>query len=160
MCTYKILSIDPPKNFPAQFCAELFEAAEREMSAYLCSVDQLFDDGLTQQAADYWIEALETLEPIVEDVTPNWRQVTIAATAHLAKRFNLNSTHFVQDRSVGFKGSGRNFKSNKDRGRLQPASGSSDSSDHDAASLERGQRFDNVLSAFRELRSFLEDREE
>ena len=71
MCAYKIITIGSPKNYPAQFCAELFEAAEKEMSAYLCSADQLFGHDLKQQAADYWIEALETLEPIVANVTPH-----------------------------------------------------------------------------------------
>jgi signal transduction histidine kinase len=169
MCANKIISIDSRRDHPAEFCAELFDAAEREMAAFVSSVDQLFDHDMTQQAADYWIEVLETLNPFLDKTRPNWRQVTIAAAARLAKGFNLAPLSFVsqsagdsyvpQDISVRLKNKSLSVSSDKASSGLQLLSKMSAPIDRDTATLECGQRSDDALSALREVRALLEDKE-
>lgn len=72
--------------------AQLLASAEREMSAFVIAVNQLFDAEQGLKAANNWIEELERSDWPSEASVIDWRKVTIAAAARLARGANLNST--------------------------------------------------------------------
>jgi hypothetical protein len=64
---------------------QLLASAERELSAFVAAVNELFDAEQGQTAAQNWIEELERTDwPSKASVT-DWRKVTIAAATRLAR---------------------------------------------------------------------------
>ena len=61
-------------------------SAERELSAFVTAVHQLFGPEQTRYAADNWMEELEQTDWIGEAQGTDWRAVTIAAAARLIGR--------------------------------------------------------------------------
>ena len=66
--------------------ARLLASAERELSAFLAAVNELFDAELARQAADNWMEELERTDCPSDSPVIDWRRVTIAAAARLGSR--------------------------------------------------------------------------
>jgi hypothetical protein len=64
--------------------AQLLASAEREFSAFVTAVNQLFDDERGLKAANKWIEELERTDWPSEASAIDWRKVTIAAAARLS----------------------------------------------------------------------------
>jgi len=58
--------------------------AERELSAFVTAVHQLFGAEQAWRAADSWIEELERADWPTEALVIHWRKVTIAAAGRLA----------------------------------------------------------------------------
>jgi hypothetical protein len=58
--------------------------AERELSAFVSAVHQLFGAEQAWRAADSWIEELEQADWPSEAPVIDWRKVTIAAAGRLA----------------------------------------------------------------------------
>jgi len=73
--------------------AELLATAERELSAFVIAVNQLFDDEQGLKAANKWLEELERTDWVSEASVIDWRKVTIAAAAKFVKGVTLNSTN-------------------------------------------------------------------
>jgi hypothetical protein len=68
--------------------------AERELSAFVTAVHQLFGSEQARQATDTWMEELERTDWQSESPLIDWREVTIAATARLVgcDRHQLSET--------------------------------------------------------------------
>jgi hypothetical protein len=66
--------------------AEHLASAERELSAFVTAVHQLFGDEQARQSADTWMEELERTDWPSESPLIDWREVTIAAEARLVGR--------------------------------------------------------------------------
>jgi hypothetical protein len=66
--------------------ARLLASAERELSAFVAAVNELFDAEKAQQAADNWMEELERTDWPGEAAVIDWRRATIAAAARLVGR--------------------------------------------------------------------------
>jgi len=66
--------------------AQHLALAERELSAFVTAVYQLFGAEQAWRAADSWIEALERADWPSEAPVIDWRTVTIAAAGRLADR--------------------------------------------------------------------------
>jgi hypothetical protein len=66
--------------------AQLLASAERELSAFVAAVDQLFDAEQERMAAKNWIEELERTDWPSGASVIDWRKVTIAAAARLVRR--------------------------------------------------------------------------
>jgi len=66
--------------------AQHLASAERELSAFVTAVRQLFDPEQARPAADNWIVELEQTDWISEAQAIDWRGVTIAAAARLLGR--------------------------------------------------------------------------
>ena len=60
--------------------------AERELSALVTAVHQLFGAEQASRAADSWIEELERMDWPSEAPVIDWRKVTIAAARRLVDR--------------------------------------------------------------------------
>jgi hypothetical protein len=66
--------------------AQHLALAERELSAFVTAVHQLFGAEQASRAADSWIEELERTDWPSEAPVIDWRKVTIAAAGRLADR--------------------------------------------------------------------------
>jgi hypothetical protein len=64
--------------------AQQLALAERELSAFVTAVHQLFGAEQAWRAADGWIEELERADRPNEAPAIDWRKVTIAAAGRLA----------------------------------------------------------------------------
>jgi hypothetical protein len=73
--------------------AQHLASAERELSAFVTAVHQLFGPEQARYAADNWMEELEQTEWINEAQAIDWRAVTIAAAAKLVGRGERLSSH-------------------------------------------------------------------
>jgi len=67
--------------------AQILASAERELSAFVTAVNQLFDAEQGRKAAKNWIEELERTDWPSGALVIDWRKVTIAA-ASLVRRGN------------------------------------------------------------------------
>jgi len=66
-----------------QSIAQHLASAERDLSAFVTAVRQLFGPEQAWHAADNWMEELEQTDWISEAQPIDWRGVTIAAAAKL-----------------------------------------------------------------------------
>ena len=60
--------------------------AERELSAFVTAVQELFGAEQSWQAGNIWIEELERMDWPSEAPVTDWRKVTIAAARRLVDR--------------------------------------------------------------------------
>ena len=66
--------------------APLLASAERELSAFVAAVHQLFGAEQAQKAAEIWIEVLKRTNWPSGASVIEWRRITIAAAARLVGR--------------------------------------------------------------------------
>jgi hypothetical protein len=66
--------------------SQLLASAERELSAFVTAVNQLFDAEQGRKAAKNWIEELVRTDWPSGASVFDWRKVTIAAAARLVRR--------------------------------------------------------------------------
>jgi hypothetical protein len=64
----------------------LLASAEKELSAFVAAVHELFGAEQAQKAAENWIDELEGADWSSKASVFDWRWVTIAAAARLADR--------------------------------------------------------------------------
>ncbi len=91
-------------NSQERFCnsnytAEM-EIAERELSAFIRAVTQLFGPEAAKLSAEDWLDESELMDSLPLATSRTWRAVTIAASARLANRLAV-SQHRRSDRRVG-----------------------------------------------------------
>jgi len=72
----------------ARLIAQLLASSERELSAFVIAVDELFGAEQARQAAENWLEELERTDWLSQAPVIDWRKVTIAAAARLVGRNN------------------------------------------------------------------------
>jgi hypothetical protein len=91
-------------NSQEQFCnstyADEMDSAERELSAFICAVTQLFGPEEAKLSAEDWLDESELMDRPPLSTSRNWRAVTIAASARLANRLAV-AEHRRPDRGVG-----------------------------------------------------------
>ena len=91
-------------NFQEQFrnspCADQIRIAERELSAFIRAVTQLFGSEEARLSAEDWLDESELMDSPPLSTSRNWRAVTIAASATLANRLAVTQ-HRRLDRPVG-----------------------------------------------------------
>jgi hypothetical protein len=77
-------------KFEEQFCdstyADQIQLAERELSAFIRAVTQLFGSEEAKLSASDWLDESELMDCPPLSTSRNWRAVTIAAAARLANR--------------------------------------------------------------------------
>ena len=70
-------------------CVDQMHLAERELSAFVRAVTQLYGSEEAKLAAEDWLDESELMDspPLLTD--RNWRAVTIAASARLANQLSI-----------------------------------------------------------------------
>ena len=62
--------------------------AERELSAFIGAVAELFGAEQARASAEDWLEESEVMDSPPRSTERDWRSVTVAASARLANRIN------------------------------------------------------------------------
>ncbi len=70
-------------------CAAEMDIAERELSAFISAVTQLFGPEEAKLSAEDWLDESELMDSPPLSTNRNWRAVTIAASARLAIRLAI-----------------------------------------------------------------------
>lgn len=91
-------------NSQEQLCystyADQVHIAERELSAFIRAVTQLFGPEQAQLSTEDWLNASELMDCPPLSTSRHWRAVTIAASARLARRQDV-AQHHSSDHRVG-----------------------------------------------------------
>lgn len=82
------LSDNEPLQFGTSICAELMIRAERELSAFISAVTELFGSEQAALAAGDWLQGLEVMADPPSSPR-EWRELSIEVSATLAKRVNV-----------------------------------------------------------------------
>ena len=80
------------QSFRNSICGAETHGAERELSAFTGAVTELFGTEQARVSTEDWLEELTLLDMPSRSKERNWRAVTIAAAARLAKRLDT-ATH-------------------------------------------------------------------
>src|SRR5438132_7477795 len=83
------------ESFSTSICKEQTLMAEREFSAFISAVKELLGPDQAQLSALDWLDELELMDSQPGTTNRHWREVTIAASARLANRFER------RDRMIG-----------------------------------------------------------
>jgi len=75
-------------SFSSSIYEEQTHIAERELSAFISAVTELFGPDQARLSAEDWLQEAELLDSPPRSISRNWRAVTIAASARLANRVN------------------------------------------------------------------------
>ena len=76
------------KNNRSPANADLMVIAERELGAFIRAVTELFGPEQARLAAEYWVDELEVMDALPGPTRRDWGEVTVAASAQLARRLN------------------------------------------------------------------------
>jgi len=76
------------ESFSNSICTEQTQMAERELSAFISAVNQLFGPQQAQISALDWIDELDLMDSQSGFTSRAWRAVTIAASVRHANRLN------------------------------------------------------------------------
>jgi hypothetical protein len=68
--------------------ADVLVIAERELGAFIRAVTELFGSEQARLAADVWVDELELMDALPGPTGREWGEVTVAASAQLARRLN------------------------------------------------------------------------
>ena len=79
------------ESFSTSICKEQTLMVEREFSAFIGGVKELFGPDQAQLSAVDWLDELELMDMQPGSTGRDWRAVTIAAAARLANRLNAGS---------------------------------------------------------------------
>ena len=84
-------------NSQEQFCnstyADQMHLAERELSAFIGAVTQLFGPEEAKLSAEDWLDESELMDSPHRSTSRDWRAVTVAASARLANRLTVKPDH-------------------------------------------------------------------
>ncbi len=86
------------QNEPCVQLGNRVALAERELSAFTGAVNRLFGTEHAQQSAKDWAEELESVLWPLQEAIPDWRQLTIAAAARLARRIHSKNQRAKEKR--------------------------------------------------------------
>ncbi len=82
--------MDERESFSDLIYEEQAYLAERELSAFIQSVTELFGPEQARTSAEDWLEEAELMDSPPVLTERNWRSVTIAASARLATRIDAS----------------------------------------------------------------------
>jgi len=77
------------KSFSNSACEEQIKMAERELSAFIRAVDELFGAEQARLSKQEWLGELELRDVLPRATSRDWRAVTVAASARMANRGTL-----------------------------------------------------------------------
>jgi len=76
------------ESFSVSKCLEQAQLAERELSAFVGAVAQLYGPEQARLSAEDWLQEAALIDTPPRSTSRDWRNVTIAASARLASRVN------------------------------------------------------------------------
>jgi hypothetical protein len=79
------------ESFSDSVYAEQAHLAERELSAFLGAVTELYGPEQAKRSAEDWLDESELMDSPPRSESRDWRAVTIAASARLANRVSIRT---------------------------------------------------------------------
>jgi hypothetical protein len=86
----------PTSSFSDSTCEDQLYMAERELTAFMCAVTELFGPEQARLSAEDWLDESESVDSPPRSTTRDWRAVTVAAAARLANHLSLPANHRSQ----------------------------------------------------------------
>lgn len=80
--------MDKQESFSSSTYEDQTHMAERELSAFMSAVTELFGPEQARLSAEDWLEESELMDSPPRSISRDWRAVTVAASARLASRLN------------------------------------------------------------------------
>jgi len=80
-----------PDLYSDSIYEEQTHLAERELSSFIAAVTKLFGVEQAKLSTKDWLDESELMDSPPRSENRNWRAVTIAASARLANRVNVNA---------------------------------------------------------------------
>jgi hypothetical protein len=77
------------KSFENSTCEDQIHLAERELASFIGAVTELFGPAQARLSAEDWLHESELVESPARSTSRDWRAVTIAASARLARRLTV-----------------------------------------------------------------------
>ncbi len=85
--------MNPEESFSNSIYTHEMHRAERELSAFIGAVTQLFGPEQAELAAEDWLDEAEEMDSPPRSTSRDWRTVTVAASARLANRITVARQH-------------------------------------------------------------------
>jgi hypothetical protein len=79
--------------FSNSTCEDQINMAERELSAFIGAVTELFGPEQAKLSAEDWLDESEKIDTARRSTPRDWRAATIAASARLANRLSAGQHH-------------------------------------------------------------------
>ena len=77
------------ESFSSSLYTDQMYLAERELSAFITAVTELFGADQARMSVEDWLEESELMDVSPRSTHRDWRAITIAASARLANRLNV-----------------------------------------------------------------------
>ena len=77
------------ESFANSLCTDQMHLAERELSAFIVAVAELFGADQARMSAEDWLEESGLMDVSPRSTPRDWRAITIAASVRLANRLNV-----------------------------------------------------------------------
>ena len=77
------------ESFSNSSCTDQIHLAERELSAFVAAVSELFGAEEARASAEDWLNESELVEISPQSTHRDWRSITIVASVRLANRLNV-----------------------------------------------------------------------
>jgi len=77
------------ESFSNSSCTDQVHLAERELSAFVAAVAELFGAEQARVSAEDWLDELELMDASPRSTRRDWQAVTIAASVRSANRLNV-----------------------------------------------------------------------
>jgi hypothetical protein len=84
------------KSFSDWRYADHAHLAERELFAFVCAVVELFGFEQAEISAEDWLDESELIDAAPRCTDRDWRSITVAASARLARRLDTARYHRMQ----------------------------------------------------------------
>ena len=85
--------MDKEESFGNSTCEDQVNMAERELSAFMLAVTELFGPEQARLSTEDWLDESELMDSPPRANSRDWRAVTVAASARLANRGTLARDH-------------------------------------------------------------------
>jgi len=85
-------------------CTDQMHLAERELSAFIATVAELFGADQARISIKDWLDELDVMDVSPRSTSRDWRAITIAASVRLANRLNV-ALHCQRSRGASTTGS-------------------------------------------------------
>jgi hypothetical protein len=77
------------ESFSNSLYTDQVRLAERELSAFIAAVAELFGADHARMSVEDWLDESELLDVLPRSTRRDWRAITIAASVRLANRLNV-----------------------------------------------------------------------
>jgi hypothetical protein len=85
--------MDKEESFCNSTCEDQINVAERELSAFIRAVKELFGPEQASLSTEDWLDESEQMDRPPRATSRDWRAVTVAASARLANRVTPAQDH-------------------------------------------------------------------